>query len=202
MTPRSPGVHPGLRNTVGIVAMLNLAYFAVEFAVARQIQSVSLFADSVDFFEDAAVNFLVLVALAWSAKRRARVGMALAGLLIVPAAAMLWAIWEKVHAPSVPEPLTLSVTGVGALAVNVACAFLLARFRNAGGSLTRAAYLSARNDALANVAIISAGAVTFFSPSIWPDVIVGLCVAWLNLDAAQEVWEAAKSDAADTRAAP
>ncbi len=35
-----------LRRIVLIVAMLNLAYFGIEFAVARAIGSVSLFADT------------------------------------------------------------------------------------------------------------------------------------------------------------
>ena len=39
-----------LRKVVIIVAGLNLAYFGVEFAVALAISSVSMFADSVDFF--------------------------------------------------------------------------------------------------------------------------------------------------------
>src|SRR3546814_7980796 len=42
-----------LRRVVGTVALLNLAYFGVEFAVALRIGSVSLFADSVDFLEAA-----------------------------------------------------------------------------------------------------------------------------------------------------
>jgi hypothetical protein len=42
-----------LRQTVLLVALLNLAYFGVEFGVAIAIGSVSLFADSVDFREDA-----------------------------------------------------------------------------------------------------------------------------------------------------
>ena len=41
-----------------LVVLLNFAHFGVEFAVARAIGSVSLFADSVDFLEDASVNFL------------------------------------------------------------------------------------------------------------------------------------------------
>lgn len=53
----------GLRHIVLTVAILNLAYFGVEFAVALTIGSVSLFADSVDFLEDASVNLLILVAL-------------------------------------------------------------------------------------------------------------------------------------------
>src|SRR5215212_8051347 len=53
-----------LRRVVRLVALLNLGYFGVEFAVALAIGSVSLFADSVDFLEDASVNFLILAALA------------------------------------------------------------------------------------------------------------------------------------------
>ena len=45
----SPTTDAGLRRAVVIVALANLAYFFVEFGVARQIGSVSLFADSVDF---------------------------------------------------------------------------------------------------------------------------------------------------------
>ena len=52
-----------LRRVVRLVAVLNLAYFGVEFAVARAIGSVSLFAESIDFLEDASVNFLIMAAL-------------------------------------------------------------------------------------------------------------------------------------------
>lgn len=81
------------------------------------------------------------------------------------------------------------------LVVNLCCAYLLVAHRHASGSLTRAAFLSARNDALANVAIISAGLVTaYLWPSAWPDLIVGLGIAYLNLDAAKEVWGAAREE--------
>jgi Co/Zn/Cd efflux system component len=184
-----------LRRAVLIVALLNLAYFGIEFVVAIRIGSVSLFADSVDFLEDASVNLLIFFALAWAAATRARVGMVLAGILLVPALALLWALWGKFTHPVPPEPFALSVTGAGALAVNLSCAFLLARFRAHIGSLTRAAFLSARNDAIANVAIIGAGLVTaYLWPSVWPDVIVGLAIAAMNIDAAREVWDAAREE--------
>ena len=156
---------------------MNLAYFGVEFAVARAIGSVSLFPDSIDFLEDASVNCLILVALGWSALHRARVGMVLAGFLFVPGIATIWTAWEKFSHPVAPDPVPLSLAGAGALAVNLFCAFVLARYRHHGGSLTRAALLSARNDALANVAIIAAGLVTALRPSAWPDLVVGLGIA-------------------------
>lgn len=185
-----------LRRVVIFVALANFSFFFVEFSVARHIGSVSLFADSIDFLEDASVNFLVLVALGWTVRRRAAIGMGLASLLLVPGIATAWMAWNKFQSPVPPAELALSVTGFGALLVNLSCAFMLARVRNVAGSLSRAAFLSARNDALANVAIIGAGAVTFFWASAWPDLIVGVGVFLLNLDAAREVFEAARREAA------
>lgn len=187
-------MNKGLRRAVLIVALLNLGYFGVEFAVAIAIGSVSLFADSIDFLEDTSVNLLILLALAWSLRARARVGMALAIILLLPVLGLVWALWGKFTAPVPPEPLALSLTGAGALAVNLSCAFLLARFRAHGGSLTRAAFLSARNDAVANIAIIGAGLITAYTLSIWPDVIVGIGIALMNIDAAREVWQAAREE--------
>ena len=184
-----------LRGAVRIVAVLNLGYFGIEFAVAAAIGSVSLFADSVDFLEDASVNLLIAVALGWTTRNRARLGMALAGILLVPGIATIWTAWAKFAAPSVPASIPLSITGFGALAVNLSCAYILARYRDHRGSLTRAAFLSARNDALANVAIITAGAVTaLLWNSVWPDLIVGLAIAVMNADAAREVWTAARQE--------
>lgn len=187
--------HNLLRRIVLLVALLNLGYFGVEFAVALAIGSVSLFADSVDFLEDASVNLLILLALGWPLRARSRVGMALALILLVPGLATLWTAWEKFNVPVPPQPLALMLTGLGALVVNLTCAFMLAAYRHHGGSLTRAAFLSARNDAFANVAIIAAGLVTaFLWRSAWPDLVVGLGIAALNADAAREVWEAAREE--------
>lgn len=183
-----------LRRAICIVALLNLAYFGVEFAVALAIGSVSLFADSIDFLEDTSINFLILIALGWTARRRAKVGMALAGILLIPGLATLWTAWDKFMTPTPPEPFALTVTGLGALAVNLSCALILTRFRRHSGSLTKAAFLSARNDALANVAIIFAGLLTAYTLSAWPDLIVGLGIAAMNADAAREVWEAAREE--------
>ncbi|PTR01872.1 Co/Zn/Cd efflux system component [Paraburkholderia sp. GV068] len=185
---------PLLRRVVAGVALANAAYFFVEFFVARKIGSVSLFADSIDFLEDAAVNFLIFAALGWSVRNRARAGMVLAAILLVPALALLWTAWQKFNAPTPPEPWLLSGTGLGALAVNLACAVVLARFRHHSGSLTRAAFLSARNDAFANIAIILAGLVTLLWRSGWPDLLVGLGIAIINADAAKEVWLAARDE--------
>jgi Co/Zn/Cd efflux system component len=192
-----------LRRVVRAVALLNLGYFGIEFAVAHAIGSVSLFADSIDFLEDASVNLLILVALRWSAKNRARLGMLMAFILLIPAVATLWTAWGKFHTPTAPAPMPLSLAGAGALAINLTCAFMLARYKHHSGSLTRAAFLSARNDDLANVAIIVAGLVTaFLWRTAWPDLIVGLGITLMNADAAREVWTAARDEHSQASRSP
>jgi Co/Zn/Cd efflux system component len=181
-------------RTVLLVAALNLAYFGVEFAAALRIGSVSLLADSVDFLEDAAVNILIFLAIGWSAQKRATLGLCLAGLMMVPALALLWTLFEKLTGAVPPDPFTLTLVGAGAMAINFTCATLLLRHRKVQSGLIRAAYLSARNDVLANVAIIGAGLLTFATLSIWPDIVVGIGIALLNLDAARDVWETARRE--------
>jgi Co/Zn/Cd efflux system component len=184
-----------VRRIIRLVALVNLAYFGIELAAARAIGSVSLFADSIDFLEDASVNLLVLVAIRWTARCRGRVGMALAGILLIPALATLWTAWKKFAEPVAPNAAVLALTGAGAFIVNLACALMLARHRHRHGSLTKAAFLSARNDVLANVAIVATGfATAHLWNSAWPDLIVGLGIAGLNAGAAGEVWQAARQE--------
>jgi Co/Zn/Cd efflux system component len=183
-----------LRRVVMWVAALNFAYFFVEFAVAQHIGSVSLFADSIDFLEDASVNALILLALGWSVRCRGAVGILLAVILLVPGIATVWTAWQKFLLPLAPAPMALSVTGLGALAVNFSCAMMLAGVRHVGGSLSRAAFLSARNDVLANLAIVAAGGLTLLWTSAWPDLLVGLGIFLMNLDAAHEVYTTARRE--------
>jgi Co/Zn/Cd efflux system component len=187
------------RRTLIIVVALNLAYFCVQIAIALAIGSVSLFADSTDYLEDAAINLLILAGLKWPQRRRALLGKVMAGIILLPSFAALWMAWRKFHDPVEPEPLILTLSGLGALAVNLVCAFLLARYRSHGGSLTKAAFLSARNDALASLMIIIGGGLTALTRSAWPDLAIGLFIAAINGGAAHEVYEAASREASDER---
>ena len=183
-----------LRRTVLLVATLNLAYFGIEFAVAQAIGSVSLFADSVDFLEDASINLLIFFAAVWPARRRSYVGSVLAFVILIPALATIWTAIVKIGDPVAPEALPLSLTAVGALLVNLTCALLLVRHRNHPGSLAKAAWLSARNDALANIAIIGVGVVAIWFTTGWIDIVVGVAIGLLNADAARTVWKLSRAE--------
>ena len=197
----APIVEPRrLRRIVLVVAGLNLAYAVVEAAVALAIGSVSLLADSVDFVEDTAVNLLIALALGWPLARRAVVGHVLALIILVPALVAAWQAVVKAFDPVAPDVTAMVVTAAGAAAVNTVCALLLVRVRHHGGSLSGAAFLSARNDVAVNLAIIAMALVTAWTGSGWPDIVLGCVIVAVSSRAAWEVWDLAGEERLAARA--
>lgn len=191
--PSGPGTER-LKRVVLIVAVLNFAYFFVEFSVALAAGSVSLLADSVDFLEDTAVNLLILIALGWPLARRAALGKVMTVIILGPAAVAGWKAVEGFSDPTAPAVLPLVLASLGAIVINGTSAWLLTKVRHHGGSLSAAAFLSARNDVLVNVAIIAMGIVTLWTDSGWPDLILGCLIILLALHAAHEVWEVSEEE--------
>ena len=181
----APVVEPRrLRRVVLTVAGLNLGYFFVEVSVALAIGSVSLLADSVDFLEDTAINLLIALALGWPLRRRAVAGHAMALIILVPALVAAWQAVVKALDPVAPDVTALIVTAGGAAVVNAVSALLLVRVRHHAGSLSGAAYLSARNDVVINLAIIAMALVTAWTGSGWPDIVLGCVIALVSSRAA------------------
>jgi Co/Zn/Cd efflux system component len=183
-----------LRRVVLVVAGLNFAYFFVELAVALAAGSVSLLADSVDFLEDTSVNLLIFVALGWPLARRALLGKVMTLIMVVPASLAGWQAIQRFADPIAPDVVPLVLASLGAIAVNGTSAWLLTGVRHHGGSLSRAAFLSARNDVLVNVAIIAMGVVTLWTESGWPDLVLGCFIIVLAAHAAHEVWEVSEEE--------
>ena len=184
----------GLRQTVLTVASLNLIYFVVEFYFGRKFASVALLSDSIDFLEDASVNFLIAIAIGWSLRKRQLVSYGFVALLLIPGVTFLWNAIQKLLDPQVPQGEGMGLVALGALVINFSCALLIARHRKEEVGLVSAAYFSARNDAIANVLIISAGLITLFWSSIVPDFIIGIVIFLLNADAAKKVFATAKQE--------
>lgn len=180
-----------------MVALLNFGYFFVEFFVALNITSVSLFADSIDFLEDAFTNFLILIGLYLTLQNRIRLGYLLIGIIFIPSLfTLVFAINQFIN-PIVTNGYSLSLYAFGALIINIFCAFLMAKFKQADNSLLITAFYSARNDALANIAMIIAGVITLYTTSYYPDLIVGILIFLLNLDASKAIYKQMKKEKND-----
>ncbi len=190
---KKPLNHNSFRRTLIIVAFLNLAYFFTEFFAAIKINSVSLFADSIDFLEDTFVNLLIFFSYLITSTLRPKISKILAVIILLPGLTALWAAWEQIMRPSMPEAFELTIVGLGALLINFTCTIILMRFKN-DESLTKAAFLSARNDVLSNFIIIAAGLTIMIYPSIWPDLIAGIIVFLINFDAAYKVYKIANAE--------
>jgi Co/Zn/Cd efflux system component len=183
-----------LRRAVLVVAALNFSYFFFEFTVALTAGSVSLLADSVDFLEDTSINLLIFIALGWPLARRALAGKAMALIILGPASVAAWTAVQRFSDPMAPDVVPLVLASLGAIVINGTSAWVLVNVRHSGGSLSRAAFLSARNDVLVNVAIIAMGLVTVWTRSGWPDLVLGTFIILLAAHAAWEVWEVSEEE--------
>lgn len=183
-----------LKPVVLRVAALNLSYFGIEFYFAHRYNSVALFSDSLDFLEDASVNLLIFLAFSLAVMWRKRLSYLFAFLLLLPAIGFVWNAISKLSEPIAPEGSGMSVVGLGALIMNLYCAIILNKFKEIKGGLAKAAYFSARNDAVSNVLIIAAGLVTLVWISPVPDLIVGAVIFFMNADSARDILNAARAE--------
>jgi Co/Zn/Cd efflux system component len=183
-----------VRRVVLLVAAINLAYFFVEFSVAVVADSVSLLADSVDFLEDTSLNLLVFIALGWPLVRRSVMGKVMSLVILGPAVFAGWEAAQRFADPVAPDVVPVVLASLGAVAVNGTSAALLSSVRRQGGSLSAAAFMSARNDVVVNLAIVAMAVVTAWTASGWPDLVLGCLIILLALHAAREVWEVSEEE--------
>ena len=191
---------PGYRRVLWIALAVNTLMFGVEIGAGMVSGSVSLLADAIDFFGDAANYGLTLAVLGMHATWRARAALVKAvsmlgfGVLVLAKAA--WAMSQGVA----PEPLTMGLVGALALAANVGVAVLLYSFRS-GDANMRGVWLCTRNDAIGNVAVMLAALGVFGTGTLWPDVLVAVAMAALAIGAGWSVMRQARGELALHKAA-
>jgi len=172
---------------------INVTMFAIEIVAALIGKSVSLQADAVDFFGDAANYGLSLMVLSLSLRWRATAAaikgtaMGLFGLWVLAMTA------HHIAAGSFPSASIMGAVGFLALAANVACAVMLYKFRD-GDANMRSVWLCSRNDAIGNVAVMAAAAGVWATGTLWPDVIVGVGIALLAISASWQVLRRARRE--------
>lgn len=185
---------PAYRRALWIVVILNLGFGVVEFAGGLTAQSQALKADSLDFLGDGSITLIGLLALSWPKQMHSRVALMQGWFLaLLGAGVIVTAIWRALNAVA-PEANLMGGLGLAALAVNIAAALALARFREIGDASARAIWLFSRNDALANVAVILAAGLVAWLNRAWPDLIVATIIALLFLHSAWEIIGEARAE--------
>ena len=177
---------PNFRRVLWAALIINAGMFVVEIIASQTANSVSLQADALDFFGDAANYAISLFVLGMALHLRARASlikgltMGAFGLFVIANASY------KALIGSTPDGVVIGSIAFVALLANVFVALLLYRYR-AGDSNMRSVWLCSRNDAIGNVAVIAAGIGVFASGSHWPDLVVAGIIATLSLSAAYQV---------------
>lgn len=182
----SNNIDPVFRRILWIALVANAAMFFVEITASQIGDSISLQADALDFFGDAANYAISLFVLGMALHLRARASLFKGATM---AAFGLWVIGNAIYRAligSTPEASVMGAVAILALVVNVAVAVLLYRYRT-GDSNMRSIWLCSRNDAIGNIAVMIAAAGVFATSSRWPDLIVAVIIASLNFSAAIHV---------------
>lgn len=178
---------PDYRRALWIVVILNLGFGAAELFGGLFTGSQALRADALDFLGDGSITLLGLIALRWSPLARSRVALAQGLFLGALGLGVLVSAVARTFDADPPEAGLMGGIGVAALVVNVTAALVLARFRTVGDAQARAIWLFSRNDALCNIAVITAAGLVAWTGSGWPDLVVAIALALLFLGSAREI---------------
>jgi Co/Zn/Cd efflux system component len=162
---------PRVRRVLWVALIVNAAMFVVEVAGGWGASSAALLADAVDFAGDAANYALSLFVLSMGAVWRARAALGKGVSMAMYGVGVLAVTGLNFLRGVPPEPMTMTLIGLLALAANVGVALLLYRYRE-GDANMRSVWLCTRNDAIGNVAILAAAAGVFGTGSAWPDLVV------------------------------
>jgi Co/Zn/Cd efflux system component len=180
------GTDRRFRTALWVALAVNAGMFAAEIVASIIAGSSALQADALDFLADAAnygVSLSVVgLGLAWRARAALVKGatMGVFGLGVLASAA-----WHAING-TVPHAELMGTVGMVALVANAGVATMLYRFR-AGDANMRSVWICSRNDVIGNVAVIFAALGVFGTGSGWPDIVVALIMAGLELTGAWQV---------------
>jgi Co/Zn/Cd efflux system component len=189
------GQSPAYRRVLWAVIVINASMFIVEIVAGIAARSQALQADALDFAGDSATYALSLFVLSrppvWRANAALFKGVSLAAMGLFVFGSTVW----RVFTYTVPEPLTMGVVGVLALAANLVSVLLLLRYRE-GDANVRSVWLCSRNDAIGNVAVVFAASGVFATAAAWPDLLVAAIMAGLFLASAFRIIRQAMAEKA------
>ena len=184
---------PRYRRVLWIALMVNFAMFGIEIAAGFRAGSVSLLADAIDFFGDAANYAVTLAVLSMGLIWRARAALLkAASMLAFGVVVLARAVWMAAQGGA-SEPLTMGAIGLLALIANVGVAAMLYAYRE-GDANMRSVWLCSRNDAIGNLAVMLAALGVFGTGSAWPDLVVASVIALLFLHSAGEIITGARDE--------
>lgn len=184
---------PRYRRILWIALALNFSMFLVELASGLASGSVSLLADAIDFFGDAANYAVSLAVLSMALAVRAKAALFKAACMLAFGLVVLGKAAWTAKSGAAPDALTMGIVGFVALCVNVGVAALLYAYRE-GDANMQSVWLCSRNDAISNIAVMLAALGVFGTSTAWPDLAVAAVMGLLAISSAVTVFKSARKE--------
>lgn len=184
---------PRYRKILWAALIINLAIFGIEIGAGFKSGSVSLLADAIDFFGDAANYGVSLAVLSAGLALRARAALLKGACMIGFGLFVLGRAAWMFSQGGTPEAFTMGSIGLLALMANVTVAAMLYTYRE-GDANMRSVWLCSRNDAIGNIAVMLAALGVLGTSSAWPDLLVAGGMAVLALSGGVSVVKQALSE--------
>lgn len=191
----SEPVSQGAWRVLWVALFANAIMFAVEVIGSYLADSVSVKADALDFFGDAANYAVTLFVLGMSIRIRARASMMKGIVMAVFGVWVLGSAIYNLRYGSVPESRLMGVFGILALIVNLGVALILYKYRD-GDSNMQSVWLCSRNDAIGNLTVLLAAVGVHYTGKNVPDLVVAIMVAVLGISSGVRVIELSRKELA------
>lgn len=164
------------RTLLWQVLGINFFFFILELITGYLAGSMGLLADSLDMLADSMIYALALYAAAGSHIRKRNIAR-LAGYFQLALAILGFAevIRRFAGMEGYPGFQSMMIISALALAGNGLCLYLLQKSRSTEAHM-RASMIFTSNDVLANLGVIAAGILVYFTRSSYPDLIIGTLV--------------------------
>ena len=167
--------------------------FVIEIVTGILAESTGLIADSLDMLADAVVYGIGFYAVGRATSVKIRAAYISGYFQMALALIVALDVSRRAVFGSEPEPAFMVLIGLIALAANVVCLNLIAKHRD-GGVHMRASWIFSKNDVIANVGVVVSGGIVYLTGSRWPDLFVGIAIAWIVFRGALAIIEDARNE--------
>ncbi len=164
------------RRVLKLLLAINAMMFVAELVAGMVSGSTALMADAMDMLADALVYSVSLYAVGRAPIAKMKAARLSGVFQILIGTAVIAEVLRRFLWGSEPEPLYMVAVGVLALAANVTCLAMIAKYRR-GEVHMRASWIFSRNDVIANIGVILGGVLVHLFHSRLPDLLIGFAIA-------------------------
>jgi cation diffusion facilitator family transporter len=174
------------RKVLWIVLAINGFMFFVEYFWGLYAHSQALMADSLDMLGDAFAYASTLYVVGMSNYAKARSSQFKAWIMIALGLSVFAKTIYSFYYGHQPLSVTMFVVAFIALIANAFCLWLLTKHKNDDINF-KSVWICSRNDIISNSSVLIAAFFVSYLNTAWPDIVVGLLIAFLFLKSAVNI---------------